>query len=114
MSKPRFWFNVYRDNSGEYRWQLKAINGRIIAESGEGFNDRGNAIDSIQLVMSAVGSKHTIVTDNDTENPRNNDVIPTPSRIKPERENPDPEGSDEGATETSRRPIRRPTPRHSR
>lgn len=92
MSKPRFWFNVYQDHKAEYRWQLKAINGRIIAESGESFENRGNAIDSIQLVMGAVGSKHTIMTEDDTPiNPRNNDVIPTPKSI---RKNPDPEGHD--------------------
>ena len=97
-NKPRFWFEVYQDRSKEWRWRLKAINGRIIAESGEGFYDRGNAIDSIQLVMCAVGSQHTIVTNGKGKEIKTNDVIPAPSRSKPERENSNPQGSNEEAT----------------
>lgn len=96
MTKPRFWFELYRDSKQEWRWRLRAINGRIIAESGEAFNDRGNAIDSIQLVMMAVGSKHTIVTDNPNNlEPRKVDVIPPP---KPARSHSHPQGTDEQAT----------------
>lgn len=45
-------FHVYKDKAGEWRWHLKAANGRIIAESGEGYNDRGGCIHSIELVRS--------------------------------------------------------------
>lgn len=30
-------FHIYRDRKGEYRWRLKAKNGRVIATSGEGY-----------------------------------------------------------------------------
>ena len=30
-------FIIYRDKQNLYRWHLKASNGRIIAESGEGY-----------------------------------------------------------------------------
>lgn len=45
-------FHVYKDNAGEWRWRLKAVNGRIIADSGEGYRDRGDCIHSIELVRS--------------------------------------------------------------
>lgn len=31
---------IYKDHAGEWRWHLKARNGRIIAESGEGYTRR--------------------------------------------------------------------------
>ena len=33
-------FETYRDRSGLHRWRLKARNGRIVAESGEGYRRR--------------------------------------------------------------------------
>jgi len=32
--------HVYKDASGEYRWRGLAANGKIISESGEGYNNR--------------------------------------------------------------------------
>ena len=45
-------FHVYKDKAGEWRWSLKAANGRVIADSGEGYRDRGGCIHSIELVRS--------------------------------------------------------------
>ena len=45
-------FHVYKDSAGEWRWSLKAANGRVIADSGEGYHDRGGCIHSIELVRS--------------------------------------------------------------
>jgi uncharacterized protein YegP (UPF0339 family) len=45
-------FHVYKDGAGEWRWRLKAANGRVIADSGEGYKDRGGCIHSIELVRS--------------------------------------------------------------
>ena len=38
MRTPRF--EVYRDAKGEWRWRLRAGNGRIIADSGESYRKR--------------------------------------------------------------------------
>ena len=38
----KVWF--YTDAGGEHRWRLKASNGRIIADSGEGYSTRANAV----------------------------------------------------------------------
>jgi uncharacterized protein YegP (UPF0339 family) len=34
---------VYRDESGEYRWVAKAANNRKVADSGEGYMNRSHA-----------------------------------------------------------------------
>ena len=34
---------IYEDAGGGHRWRAKAQNGRIIADSGEGYDSRGNA-----------------------------------------------------------------------
>lgn len=46
-------FYVYQDRVGEWRWQLKAANGRIIADSGEGYTTKQSCLDGITLVKSA-------------------------------------------------------------
>ena len=33
-------FHIYKDDKGEWRWRLKAINGKILADSGEGYSTR--------------------------------------------------------------------------
>lgn len=35
---------VYEDNAGEWRWRLVAANGKIVADSGEGYDTKGNAL----------------------------------------------------------------------
>lgn len=36
-------FDVYRDVSGQWRWRLKAKNGKIVADGSEGYASRRNA-----------------------------------------------------------------------
>lgn len=45
-------FYVYPDKSGEYRWQLQADNGKIIADSGEGYKNKKDCLHGISLVQS--------------------------------------------------------------
>lgn len=42
MKRPRFQF--YEDRAGLWRWRLIAPNNRIIADSGEGYASRRNAV----------------------------------------------------------------------
>jgi uncharacterized protein YegP (UPF0339 family) len=50
-------FEIYRSKDG-HRWRLRAKNGRIVADSGEAYVKRSNAIRSVQgfrkLVMGAI------------------------------------------------------------
>lgn len=42
MKQPRL--VIYKDALGEWRWRLIAANGRVVADSGEGYRSRRNAI----------------------------------------------------------------------
>lgn len=45
-------FIVYLDGNREWRWRLKASNGRIIADSGEGYANYLDCLHGIELVKS--------------------------------------------------------------
>lgn len=44
-------FEIYKDAKGEWRWRLKA-NGRIVADSGEGYKTRAGCRSSITRLQS--------------------------------------------------------------
>lgn len=37
-------YDIYQDSTGQHRWRLKAKNGRIVADSGEGYAKRSGAV----------------------------------------------------------------------
>jgi len=43
-------FELYRDKAGEYRWRLVHENGNIIADSGQGYTNKADAINGIESV----------------------------------------------------------------
>jgi uncharacterized protein YegP (UPF0339 family) len=47
---PRF--ELYRDTAGEWRWRLVARNGRVIADSGEGYTRRSGAEKAIERLQA--------------------------------------------------------------
>ena len=44
---------VYQDAAGEWRWQLRAANQRIIADSAEGYRDKQDCLHGIELVKDS-------------------------------------------------------------
>jgi uncharacterized protein YegP (UPF0339 family) len=46
-------YQVYKDRTGKYRWRLVAANGRCIADSGEGYNNKADCLGGITLVKSS-------------------------------------------------------------
>jgi uncharacterized protein len=46
-------FYLYKDTAGYWRWTLYAANRRKIADSGEGYNNRIDALAGINLVKSS-------------------------------------------------------------
>lgn len=62
-------FEVYREGglsllaqgAGDWRWRLRGDNGRIIATSGEGYQNKADCLHGIELVTSATAA--TIVYD---------------------------------------------------
>ena len=43
-------FEVFKDAKGEFRWRLKATNGKIIADSGEGYKNKADCTHGIDLL----------------------------------------------------------------
>jgi uncharacterized protein YegP (UPF0339 family) len=46
-------FKLYKDTAGYWRWRLIASNGKIIADSGEGYYNKTDCEHGISLVKSA-------------------------------------------------------------
>lgn len=46
---------VYKDKAGEWRWRLKARNGKIVADSGEGYASKRNARRAFAAVYTGIG-----------------------------------------------------------
>lgn len=51
LGDTAFW--VYEDAAGEWRWQLKASNDRVIADSGEGYRSKHHCLHAIELVKDS-------------------------------------------------------------
>jgi uncharacterized protein YegP (UPF0339 family) len=49
-------YNVYKDKSGYWRWTLIAGNNRKIANSGEGYHNKADAVSAINLVKSSAAA----------------------------------------------------------
>ena len=43
-------FTVYRDKRKEWRWRLKASNGHILADSGEGYKRKRDCLRAVLIV----------------------------------------------------------------
>jgi uncharacterized protein YegP (UPF0339 family) len=50
-------FQVYRDAAGGWRWRLAAGNGRLIAESGEGYQHKQDCLHGIELVKASADAQ---------------------------------------------------------
>ena len=46
-------YRVYKDNAGQWRWRFIAANGRIIADSAEGYWNQADCMAGITLVKSS-------------------------------------------------------------
>lgn len=56
MSAAHAHFEVYRDAAGQWRWRLRAVNGRIVADSAEGYAAKRNAKRAVMSTLDAVES----------------------------------------------------------
>ena len=55
-------FELFRDAIEEWRWNCKAHNGEIIADSGEGVVNRGDCQRTLMSLIAAVRSGKFIIT----------------------------------------------------
>lgn len=49
-------FQIYQDETGEYRWRLVSANHRIVADSGESYTRHEDAYRAIATVQTAVAT----------------------------------------------------------
>lgn len=47
-------FELYRDHSRQWRWRLRASNGKIVADCAEGYRYRRGALRGIELCQESV------------------------------------------------------------
>ncbi len=47
-------FITYQDKAGKWRWRLKARNGRVVADSGQGYSTKGNAKQAVSMLQRGV------------------------------------------------------------
>jgi len=52
VKQGKTYFTVYKDRAKEWRWRLVAANGRIVADSGEGYTERNDAVEALERVKS--------------------------------------------------------------
>ena len=45
-------FELYKDRGGQFRWRLRHENGNVIADSGEGYTTKANALNGIESVKT--------------------------------------------------------------
>lgn len=61
VEKKRVKEEVYRDKGGQWRWRLVAINGNIIANSGEGYKNKLDCVEMIDGIVEGVNVVERIV-----------------------------------------------------
>ena len=50
-------YYYYQDANGEWRWRLKAANGRILADSGEGYKNLSDCLEAIDRVKASADAE---------------------------------------------------------
>lgn len=53
-------FEIYKDSKSEYRWRLKADNGKIVADSAEGYATKAGAEAGINLVKRGAAGAEVV------------------------------------------------------
>jgi len=53
-------FEVYKDNAGEFRWRLKAANGKVIATASEGYKAKADCEKGIESIKSGAADAKVV------------------------------------------------------
>ena len=59
MRRPKL--EIYRDGRSEWRWRLRAANGRIVADSGEGYRRRASLLRGIECARVMLSGDVSVV-----------------------------------------------------
>lgn len=52
---------IYQDRGGQWRWRMRAVNGRIIAVSSEGYRNKEDMLEALQMVVAIESAGYEIV-----------------------------------------------------
>ncbi len=61
MKFPKF--RIYKDRKGDWRWSLVAANGKIIADSAEGYVSKRNATRAVEIAVDIAEDAEIITED---------------------------------------------------
>ncbi len=53
-------FDIYEDTAGEWRWHA-IVNGRIVADSGEGYSTASNARRAVRRFITSVQTSPVVI-----------------------------------------------------
>lgn len=56
-------FCFYVDQKGEHRWRALSRNGRIVADSGEGYSSKGNVTKALNKFVETIRMEAVLITD---------------------------------------------------
>jgi uncharacterized protein YegP (UPF0339 family) len=56
----RYTLHVFEDKRGDWRWRIVHRNGQVVADSGEGYSTRSNAIRAARRLKTIAGSARLI------------------------------------------------------
>ncbi len=56
-------FEVYVDDGDEYRWELEADDGELLATSGEGYASKDECLDGVEIFRDGAGSYEHYVSE---------------------------------------------------
>ncbi|MFO0851161.1 MAG: DUF1508 domain-containing protein [Gemmataceae bacterium] len=54
---PKLTFEIYPDAKDEYRWRLKAANGKVMATSGQGYKAKADCKSGVERIKSDATTK---------------------------------------------------------
>lgn len=54
---PKLTFEIYPDAKDEYRWRLKAANGKVMATSGQGYKAKADCKSGVERIRSDATTK---------------------------------------------------------
>lgn len=50
------YYTIYKDRLGQWRWNYRASNGRIIADSAEAYHNRADCLNGISIMKGSANS----------------------------------------------------------
>lgn len=57
-------FKIYEDKAGKWRWQLRSINGRIVADSGQGYAKRSECHRAVKRLIEEIKQREIVEVKN--------------------------------------------------